>query len=256
MLVRLPLVLCWLVGVGAGSNALATSIHPHPAAASATSGTWFFSVWWILWLLLSLLVGRDPSYYPSRLHQLVNYRIFMQSVRSRHAESPWQRWGWGLIGALGLGLTLTQILGGPPLPGWGIAFATYPFLGPLVWFLALILMSWLFDGWLLLLGWAVEWEDMVHATRHGSRLLFHLWVPLFLLWALILAFGNPSWTSYSSQVFGVLLLLSLVLRWIRQSRMAFEYGTDRLLLLIFYICTFEILPLTLLAHFILHGRNP
>jgi hypothetical protein len=142
------------------------------------------------------------------------------------------------------------------MPGWGIAFATCPFLGPLVWFLALILMSWLFDGWLLLLGWAVEWEDMVHATRHGSRLLFHLWVPLFLLWALILAFGNPSWTRYSSQVFGVLLLLSLVLRWIRQSRMAFEYGADRLLLLIFYICTFEILPLTLLAHFILHGRNP
>jgi hypothetical protein len=115
------------------------------------------------------------------------------------------------------------------------------------------MLAWVFDGWLRLLGWAVEWEEMVHAMRQGSRVLSHLWVPLFLLWALVLAFGNTHWKSYSSQGFGALLLLSLVLRWVRQGRMAYEFGTDRLLLLIFYICTFEILPLTLLAHFILHG---
>lgn len=253
MLVRLLLVLCWLLLVSAGSNVGAASLHPHPAVPSTAPGTWFFSVWWILWILLSILVGRDPSYYPSRLHQLVNYRIFMQSVRSRHAESQWQRWGWGLLWALGLGLTLTQILGGPPVPAWGNALASYPFLVPLVWFLVLIMLAWVFDGWLRLLGWAVEWEEMVHAMRQGSRVLSHLWVPLFLLWALVLAFGNTHWKSYSSQGFGALLLLSLVLRWVRQGRMAYEFGTDRLLLLIFYICTFEILPLTLLAHLILHG---
>jgi hypothetical protein len=256
MLVRLPLVLCWLVLVVGGSNAWAASAHPPQAVPSTAPGTWFFSVWWILWLLMSILVGRDPSYYPTRLHQLVNYRIFMQSVRSRHADSELQRWGWGVLLALGLGLTMTQILGGPPVPGWGDALVSFPFLAPFFWFLALILMSWAFDAWLRLLGWAVEWEEMVHAMRHGSRALSHLWVPLFLLWALVLAFGNPLWKSYISSGFGVLLLVSLFMRWFRQGRMAYEFGTDRLLLLIFYICTFEILPLTLLAHFILHGRNP
>lgn len=256
MFLRSSFRACWLVLVYGGFNGGAAAIQPIETAPSTLPGTWFFSVWWVLWILVAFLVARDPSYYPSRLYQLVNYRIFMQSVRSRHAYSEWQRWGWGILLAMGLGLTLAQIPGGLAVPGLEKSLVAWPWLLFLVWFLVLILAAWVFDTWLRFLGWAVEWEEMVHGMRLWSRVLSHLWVPLVLLWALVLAFGNSSWKVYTSGFLGVLLLVSLLIRWFRQGRMAYEFGQDRLLLLIFYICTFEILPLTLFAHYILHGRNP
>jgi len=224
-------------------------------APSTVAGTWFFGLWWFLWLVLAVLVARDPSYYPSRLHQLVNYRIFMQNVRAKHPYLGWYRWGWGGVLALGGALVFTQLLGMPPIPGLNSSAFAESVGATLLWMVGLVLAGWLVHAWQGLLGWAVEWQEMVQATRLWSRLLSHLWLPLVLLWALVLGFGDTPLKQGINLGLGSLLLLTLFFRWVRQGRIAAEFGLDRLLLMIFYICTFEILPLTLLAHFILHGRN-
>jgi hypothetical protein len=222
-------------------------------APATSASSWYFAFWWILWLILAALVARDPSYYPSRLQQLVNYRIFMQNVRSKHPYHGWYRWGWGGILALGGALVLTNLAGRPPVPDIGGLTFLQKEWAPILWMLGLVLAGWLLNVWLGLLGWAVEWQEMVQATRLWTRLLSHIWLPWVLLWALVLGFGDNPLKKGVNLGFGALILVTLVFRWFRQGRIASEFGADRLLLLIFYICTFEILPLTLIAHYILHG---
>jgi len=207
-----------------------------------------FALWWVLCLLASWLLAKEPTYYGGKLHALINYRIFLQGIRQKGQESGLVSWGWTLIGYATLGLIMVgstnfHVTWMPKIPE---GFGQVP-IWVLMWTIALVIAFMVWAGWLRLWAWVAEFAEGFLWLKASFNLVFHVLIPVLLWISLIYRFGTNRWVTVAYATSGVLLALTIGFRWVRLLRLAKEFSMNRLFLMIFYICTFEIIPILMIA---------
>lgn len=214
----------------------------------------YFVLWWVICLIASWLLAKEPGYYGSKLHALVNDRIFLQGVRHKGQESSLVSRGWSLMAYAILGLILagtvdfqaswtTQILKGS-------GRVLFLVLG---WALLLGTAVGLWAGLLRLLAWIAEFEEGFLWLKASFNLFLHVLIPALLLIALVLRFGTQPWVQMSHSIALGLMAMAIGFRWLRLLVLAKELSMNRLFLLIFYICTFELIPVLVIVSNQTHG---
>jgi len=208
----------------------------------------YFILWWLVGILASWLLAKEPGYYGSKLHALINYRIFLQGIRQKGQESSLISKGWTLVGYSSLGLTLTglphfQRILWPLLPE---ALRNDPVL-VLLWIIVLSIASGFWGGFLRVWAWVAEFDEGFLWLKASFYGVFHALIPFMLVLPLLTRFGTPSWIAWAYALSLGLLGLAVGFRWVRLLRLANELSIHRLFLMVFYICTFEIIPITMIA---------
>lgn len=213
-----------------------------------------FALWWIFTLTASWFLAKEPSFMLGRLHSLFNFRIFLQAMRHKSNDAGVLTTGWSLIGIGALGLLLMDTS-----PVHDLFFILLPnelrilpimiFLWTIGIWAAFVVWFW----WIKLLAWVADFPESALWLKSSIFLVFHVWLPLLLGLALITRYGSPQWVLAAALLSGILVMITFGFRWIRLLRLAFEYTRDHLLLMIFYICTFEIIPVLVFALNIKHG---
>lgn len=208
----------------------------------------YFFLWWLIVILASWLLAKEPGYYGGKLHALINYRIFLQGIRQKGQESSLIAKGWTLVGYSSLGLILTglphfQRILLSLLPE---AFGKDPVL-VLLWIIVLSIFSGFWSGFLRVWAWVAEFDEGYLWLKASFYGVFHALIPFMLVLPLLTRFGTPSWVAWAYGISLVLLGLAVGFRWVRLLRLANELSIHRLFLMVFYICTFEIIPITMIA---------
>jgi hypothetical protein len=216
-----------------------------------------FALWWFFCWCSAWLLTKEPGYYAEKLHSLVNYRIFLQGIRQKNQDSGMISWGWTLLGFGTLGLILmgstnVHILSAFGIRGIPSGFALFP-LGVMLWILVLGIAMNLWSWWLRLWGWVTDFSEGFRWVKATVQLSFHVLIPIILLLALVIRYGTPHWITSAYVLSGGLMAMTLGFRWVRIFRLSKEDSLNHLLLMIFYICTFEIIPILGIAMKLRHG---
>lgn len=214
----------------------------------------YFILWWIFGLMASWLLAKEPGYYASKLHALVNDRIFLQGIRHKGHESSLVSRGWTLMAYAMVGLILAgsthfEVSWIPVIPeGPWTAL-----LRVVVWTLLLGMVLGIWVGLLRLGAWIAEFEEGFLWLKAGFTLVLHICIPVMLVIALVTRFGNETWVQMAYASTLGLLPITMGFRWVRLLMLAKELSMNRLFLMIFYICTFELIPSLVIALNQTHG---
>ena len=208
----------------------------------------YFILWWLIGVFASWMLAKEPGYYGGKLHALINYRIFLQGIRQKGQESSLMSKGWTLVGYASLGLTLA----GQPHIQKKMAWLLPESLGQgpvfvLVWIILLSIATRFWAGFLRLWAWVAEFDEGYLWLKASFIGVFHALIPFILVLPLLTRFGTASWIAWTYAIALGLLGLAVCYRWVRLIRLANELSIHRLFLMVFYICTFEIIPITMIA---------
>jgi hypothetical protein len=199
-------------------------------------------------------LAKEPAYYGSKLHALVNVRIFLQGIRHKTQESSLVSRGWTLIGYAIPGLVLAdsthfQVSWMPQIQE-GLVQVPYRLT---VWTLFLGAAIGIWEGFLRLWAWVAEFEEGFMWHKASFTLVCHVLIPVVLVMALVARFGTDPWVQGTHAIAIGLLAITIGFRWARLLFLAKELAKNRLFLMIFYICTFEIIPILIIALNQTHG---
>ncbi len=207
-----------------------------------------FALWWVYTLTASCFLAKEPSFMLGRLHSLFNFRIFLQAMRHKGNEVGVLSTGWSLIGIGALGLLLLDYRSVDDfffmlLPSEWRILPIMIFVWTIGVWVVFVVWSW----WIKLLAWVANFPESALWLKSSINLVFHVWVPIILGLALLAGYGSSLWAFAATLATGVLVVITIGYRWIRLMRLAFEYSRDHVFLMIFYICTFEIIPILVFA---------
>jgi len=208
-------------------------------------------LWWVLLLLSAFVLARNQGFYPTCLHALVNSRIFLQQIRSRNVEGELTGRLWDGLFYVALAWLLLPTL--PPETGeFDLLDLVVPsFAAKLLRLLGISFLLWLgvrgINAWAGLWGWSLDWNEWFSWYKGWNEVLIRFWLPLLLVGALPLMVHEQATNQVWFLAGGALLVGTVIWRWLRLFQLTYAHAGDRLFFLVFYICTFEILPLLILT---------
>lgn len=97
--------------------------------------------------------------------------------------------------------------------------------------------------------WTLGWQEPGFWLPRFHMNSLRLGFPIWLILAYLYLFGTNDTQLFSKITFWVLGGVLVTLRWIRALILTWKKHPERLFLMLFYICTFEILPILVLYQF-------